>query len=104
MRELVIEHEANRSAKDNGGNDILMYAVRGGHNDLVRVLIKEFHFNANTSRSNQGRTPLHEARTHTQNIPMMIVALPTFTRSSLSVHWMTVPFSSGEAVEDRTDV
>ena len=25
------------------------------------VLIKEFHFNVNTSKSNEGRTPLHEA-------------------------------------------
>ena len=27
----------------------------------VRVLIKEFNFNVNTSRTNSGRTPLHEA-------------------------------------------
>ena len=37
-----------------------MFAVIGGHNDLVRVLINEFHFNVN-SRDLQGRTPLFVA-------------------------------------------
>ena len=31
------------------------------HKELVRVLIKEFHFNVNTSRGKGGRTPLFEA-------------------------------------------
>ena len=61
MRELVTEHGADLGAKDNDNNDALIIAVSGGHQDLVRVLIKEFHFNANTSRGLNGRTPLHQA-------------------------------------------
>ena len=61
VRELIEKHKADRNAKDNGGNDVLMYAVRGGHKYLVRVLIEDFHFNVNKSQSNQERTPLHEA-------------------------------------------
>ena len=61
VRELVVEHGADLSAKDNNNNDALMYAVIGGHQHLVRVLIKEFHFNANMSRGSKGRTPLLEA-------------------------------------------
>ena len=61
MRELVVEHGADLSAKDNDNYDALLCAVYGGHQDLVRVLTKEFHFNANTTRGSNGRTPLLEA-------------------------------------------
>ena len=61
VRELIVKHGADLSAKDNNKNDALMYAVIGVHQDLVRVLIKEFNFNANTSRGENGRTPLLEA-------------------------------------------
>ena len=47
-RELVNEHGADVNAKDNSNNDALILSVYGGHKDLVRVLIKEFHLNVIT--------------------------------------------------------
>ena len=35
MRELVNEHGADLSAKDDNGDDALMLAVNRGHKDLV---------------------------------------------------------------------
>ena len=61
VRQLVVWHGADVGARDNDNWDALMYAVDGGHQVLVRVLIKEFHFNANISRGSDGRTPLLEA-------------------------------------------
>ena len=75
VRQLVVEHGADLSAKDNNNNDALMYAVTGGHQDLVRILIKEFQFSANTSRGINGRTPLLEAclKGHTDLVRELVV-------------------------------
>ena len=59
VREMDETCKDGSGNKDESGNNALMLAVRGGHNDLVRILIKEFHFNVN-SRGCKGRTPLHE--------------------------------------------
>ena len=61
MRELVNEHGADVNAKDNSNNDALILSVLGNHKYLVRVLIKEFHFNVNTSLGLNGITPLLQA-------------------------------------------
>ena len=75
VRQLVVEHGADVGARDNDNWDALMYAVAGGHQELVRALIKEFHFNANMSRNSNGRTPLHQAciKGHTDLVRELVV-------------------------------
>lgn len=63
-----LEKGANALAKDNNGEDIMFYAVRGDNKTLIETLLVNYKHNINT-KNNQGETPLFTAA---QNAPALV--------------------------------
>ncbi|XP_046543661.1 ankyrin repeat domain-containing protein 50-like [Haliotis rubra] len=58
--ELLVRMGANMSRVDDDGNNVLHFACRGGHLDLVKYLVSQNSVGINC-RSKDGKTPLMEA-------------------------------------------
>ncbi|XP_046365595.2 ankyrin repeat and KH domain-containing protein 1-like [Haliotis rufescens] len=55
--DFLIRNGADVSQVDDDGNNILHWACRGGHMDMVRYVLKQYSVDIN-SRAKKGRTPL----------------------------------------------